>query len=177
MHQVDLFKKVYGSPQGRRELEAVIHYLRERGTKATGKVTRRVLGCVLREQRVEALMWTEGQRLRAEGRRQGREEGRIEGLAKGRAEGRVEGLAEGVLRVLAARALYVDGESRERILGCTDLALLDRWLKRALRANHLSDVLARRSVTGKRATRSRPLKAKSGGKAVAGGSPKRGRRQ
>jgi hypothetical protein len=87
MHQVDLFKEVYGSPQGRRELEAVIHYLRERGTKATGKVTRRVLGCVVREQRVEALMWTEGQRLRAEGRRQGREEGRAEGLARGDSQG------------------------------------------------------------------------------------------
>ena len=81
MHQVDLFKEVYGSPQGRRELEAVVYYLRERGTKTTGKVTRQVLGYVMREQRVEELMWTEGQRLRAEGRRVGRVEGLAEGLA------------------------------------------------------------------------------------------------
>ncbi|MCY1083104.1 Rpn family recombination-promoting nuclease/putative transposase [Archangium lansingense] len=127
--QVDLFREVYSSPQGERELGAVIHYLRERGTKVTGKVTRQVLGCVMREQRVEALMWTEGQRLRAEGRR------------KGRAEGLAEGRAEDVLRILASRGVRVDDESRQRILGCTDLTTLDLWFERALRAKSLSDVL------------------------------------
>ncbi|AKI99921.1 putative transposase YdaD [Archangium gephyra] len=133
MHQVDLFKEVYGSPEGRRELDAVVYYLQERGTKTTGEVTRRVLACVMREQRVEALMWTEGQRLRAEGRKVGR--------AQGRAEGRAEGLAEAVLRILAARGVRMGDKTRQRILGCTDLATLDRWFERALHARRLSDVL------------------------------------
>jgi predicted transposase YdaD len=133
IHLVDLFKEVHDSPQGRRELEAVVYYLQERGTKVTGKVIRQVLACLMREQRVEALMWTEGQRLRAEGRRVGRAEGRVEGLA--------EGLAKAVLRILAARGVRMGDKSRQRILGCTDLATLDLWFERALNARRLSDVL------------------------------------
>jgi predicted transposase YdaD len=139
--QVELFREVYTSPQGARELEAVVCYLRERGTEVTGEVTRQVLGCLMREQRVEELMWTVGQRLRAEGRREGRTEGRAEGRAEGLAAGRAEGLAAGVLRILATRGISLDDESRQRILDCTDLATLDRWFERALRANTLSEVL------------------------------------
>ncbi|PTL82868.1 hypothetical protein DAT35_18070 [Vitiosangium sp. GDMCC 1.1324] len=102
----------------------------------TGEVTQQVLGCLMREQRVEALMWTVGQRLRAEGRR------------KGLAEGRAEGLAEGILRILASRGVRVNDESRQRILGCTDLATLDLWFEQALRARSLSEVLAQKASTG-----------------------------
>jgi predicted transposase YdaD len=84
---------------------------------------------VVKEQRVEELMWTVGQRLRAEGRKEGR------------VEGRAEGRADGVLRILAARGVRLDDESRQRILGCTDLATLDRWFDRALHAHSLSEVL------------------------------------
>ncbi|KFA92903.1 Rpn family recombination-promoting nuclease/putative transposase [Archangium violaceum] len=121
MQQVDLFREVHASPAGEQELEAVVYYLRERGTRATGKVTRQVLACLMREQRVEELMWTEGQRLRAEGRR--------------------EELAEVVLRLLTLRGLRVDKQSRQRILKCRSMATLNRWFERALRANSLSDVL------------------------------------
>jgi len=134
MQQVDLFRQVYASPHGERDLEAVVHYLRERGTEVTGEVTQQLLGSVMREQRVEALMWTVGQRLRAEGRKQGRKEGRIEGRA------------DGVLRILAARGVRVDDASRQRILGCRDLTTLDRWFDRALHAHSLSDVLASEEV-------------------------------
>jgi len=133
MQQVDLFREVYASPQGERDLEAVVHYLRERGTEVTGEVTQQLLGYVMQEQRVEELMWTVGQRLRAEGRKEGRIEGRAEGLAKGR--------ADGVLRILAVRGVRLDDESRQRILGCTDLRTLDRWFDRALHAHSLSEVL------------------------------------
>jgi len=112
-----------------RALEAVVHYLRERGTQVTGEVTQQLLGYVMREQRVEALMWTVGHRLRAEGRKQGR------------AEGLAEGRADGVLRILAARGVRLDAESRRRIRRCKDLATLDRWLDRALLAHSLSEVL------------------------------------
>jgi hypothetical protein len=125
MQQVDLFREVYASPQGERDLEAVVHYLRERGTEVTGEVTQQMLACVMQAQRVEELMWTVGHRLRAEGRKQGR----------------IEGRADGVLRILAARGVRMDDGSRQRILGCTDLATLDRWFDRALHAHSLSDVL------------------------------------
>lgn len=125
MQQVDLFREVYSSPQGDRELEAVVHYLQERGTKVTGEVTRQMLRCLMREQQAEERMWTIGQRLRAQGR----------------AEGRAEGLAEGMLKVLAARGVRLDDESRQRILECTNLAKLNLWFERALHANNVSEVL------------------------------------
>lgn len=125
MQQVDLFREVYTSPHGEKALEAVFHYLQERGTEVTGEVTRQVLRCLMREQQAEELMWTMGQRLRA----------------AGRAEGRAEGLAEGVLRVLTARGVRLDDESRQRILGCKKLATLDLWFERALHANSVSEVL------------------------------------
>ena len=125
MQQVDLFREVYASPQGEKELEAVVHYLRERGTEVTDGVARQVLAYVMQERRVEELMRTVGQRLRAAGRK----------------EGRAEGRADGVLRILAARGVRLDDESRQRILGCRDLATLDRWFDRALHAHSLSEVL------------------------------------
>jgi predicted transposase YdaD len=87
----------------------------------------------MQEQRVEELMWTVGQRLRAEGRKEGRVEGRAEGLAEGR--------ADGVLRILSIRGVRMDEKSRQRILGCRDLATLDRWFERALHAHSLAEVL------------------------------------
>lgn len=129
MQQVDLFREVYAAPQGNRELEAVVHYLQERGTGVTGEVTRQVLRSLMREQQAEDLMWTMGQRLRAQGR------------AEGRKEGRAEGMAAGMLMILASRGVRVDDESRQRILGCTKLATLERWFERSLHANSVSDVL------------------------------------
>ncbi|WP_437966990.1 hypothetical protein WMF04_46810 [Sorangium sp. So ce260] len=60
-------------------------------------------------------------------------------VAKGRQEGREEGLREGtlkakahdVLSVIEARGLEVPTEVRERVLASTDLAELDRWIRRA----------------------------------------------
>jgi predicted transposase YdaD len=129
MQQVDLFREVHSSPKGKRELEAVVCYLQEIGTEVTGEVTRQVLDCLMREHQTEELMRTVGQRLRAEGR------------VAGRMEGRAEGLAEAVLQVLADRGMRLDAESRQRILKCTNLATLKRWLKRALRAHSPSEVL------------------------------------
>jgi hypothetical protein len=53
-----------------------------------------------------------------------------------------EGKAEAVLAVLAARGLTVGDEPRRRVLACTDLATLDRWLARAVVATAASEVLA-----------------------------------
>ncbi len=53
------------------------------------------------------------------------------GRAEGRVEGRMEGRAEAVLLVLEARGLPISDETRTRILACTDLAILDQWVRRA----------------------------------------------
>jgi len=51
-----------------------------------------------------------------------------EAIRKGRAAEK----ATDVLEVLDARGLAVTDAARERILGCTDLELLGRWLRRAV---------------------------------------------
>ena len=51
---------------------------------------------------------------------------------KHQAKGRAEGQAESLLAVLDARGLRASDEARARILGCTDAALLDAWLRRAV---------------------------------------------
>ncbi len=50
---------------------------------------------------------------------------------RGFAEGEAKGKAEAVLLVLEGRGLSIASEQRERVLGCTDAATLDGWLKRA----------------------------------------------
>ncbi|HEY1694661.1 MAG TPA: hypothetical protein VGG39_20965 [Polyangiaceae bacterium] len=64
-------------------------------------------------------------------------QGRAEGEAKGRAEGR----AQAVLDVLRVRGIDISAEMRERILSCTESALLDAWLERAVTAKSVSDVV------------------------------------
>jgi hypothetical protein len=60
--------------------------------------------------------------------------GRAEGEALGRAEGEVLGRAEGeataILTVLTARGISVDAATRHRVLACSDLDQLTRWLTR-----------------------------------------------
>jgi hypothetical protein len=56
---------------------------------------------------------------------------RAEGRAEGKAEGQAEGEAKALVVFLEARGVAVADEDRERILGCTDLGLLERWLRRA----------------------------------------------
>ena len=52
-------------------------------------------------------------------------------VAQGEAKGKAEGRAEALLAFLAARKLPVSDEQRQAILGCRDLAQLDRWIARA----------------------------------------------
>lgn len=63
------------------------------------------------------------------------------GRAEGKLEGRAEGEATAVLRVLARRGLVVSEEQRNRILSCTDLAVLETWLDRAVSAASIDEVL------------------------------------
>lgn len=73
---------------------------------------------------------------------QGEAKGRAEGEAKGRAEGRAEGKAEALLEILRVRGLAVTEAQRARVLGCTDLSVLARWLTRAVTASSADEVLS-----------------------------------
>jgi hypothetical protein len=53
-----------------------------------------------------------------------------------------EGEAKALLGFLAARSLAVTHEQREAILGCRDLARLERWIARAASAASVAEVLA-----------------------------------
>jgi hypothetical protein len=54
--------------------------------------------------------------------------------AEGRAEGEARGEAKSVLKVLEQRGVPVPEPIRERVLACTDPALLEDWLVRSLKA-------------------------------------------
>jgi hypothetical protein len=60
------------------------------------------------------------------------ETARVKAHAAGKAEGLAAGKAEGVLSVLVARGLRVTEEQRTQVLACTDLAVLDGWLRAAV---------------------------------------------
>lgn len=46
-----------------------------------------------------------------------------------------------VLDILDARGVSMSPEARQRIASCTDMFTLGRWLERALRATHITQVL------------------------------------
>jgi hypothetical protein len=56
---------------------------------------------------------------------------------------RRETKAEAVLAVLDTRGIEVPDEARERIHQCTDLKKLDRWVRRAAKADSINDVFAK----------------------------------
>ena len=51
---------------------------------------------------------------------------------RGVGEGEARGEAKALLKILARRGLAVTDAQQRRIVECTDLAVLDRWLDRAL---------------------------------------------
>jgi hypothetical protein len=77
-----------------------------------------------------------------EAQRQNYERGVAEGEAKGKAEGKAEGQATALLKILSRRGLTVTAAQRGRMLGCTDLATLERWLDRSLSVSSVEELLA-----------------------------------
>ena len=63
-------------------------------------------------------------------------------LAEGEARAEARGEARAVLTLLAARGLTIAEDVRARILSCTDLATLDRWVARAAAAVTAEEVIA-----------------------------------
>jgi flagellar biosynthesis/type III secretory pathway protein FliH len=51
---------------------------------------------------------------------------------RGKAEGKAEGEAAALLKILTRRGLTLTADHRRRIVECTDLAMLEHWLDRAL---------------------------------------------
>lgn len=67
-----------------------------------------------------------------------------QGLAEGRTEGErtghARGMAQALLSVLQRRGLEATEDQRTRIAACTDLAVLERWIDRALDAQSIDDL-------------------------------------
>ncbi|REG26159.1 putative transposase/invertase (TIGR01784 family) [Archangium gephyra] len=116
-----LFAQVHADPHGDEQLGLIVRYLLQVGDRTIREAIGQVLHSVMETHRAEELMRTYGEELIEQGRQQG--------------------LVRAVLRILTARGLHVDEQSRQRILTCTDMTVLDRWLDRALSATALSDVL------------------------------------
>jgi len=61
-------------------------------------------------------------------------------LQRQKSVAKAEGIAESILKFLAARGLTVSEAQRQEILGCHDLARLDRWLIRAASASSAAEI-------------------------------------
>jgi hypothetical protein len=60
--------------------------------------------------------------------------------ARGEARGKTDAKVKAVLDVLEVRQLPVSAEQRARIEACTDLALLDRWHRKAVTVSATSEL-------------------------------------
>jgi hypothetical protein len=80
-----------------------------------------------------------------QGLQEGRQEERQEGLQRGREEGHLEGERQALLKVLEARGLGVEGAARRRLLACTDLAQLERWLGQAVTVQSVQELFTPKS--------------------------------
>jgi hypothetical protein len=79
-----------------------------------------------------------------DGYRKGRREGIREGQARGEVRGEARGQAKSLLTLLAARGIQVSSAMRTKILACKDPTMLDRWLKSALQASSVAEVISTR---------------------------------
>jgi hypothetical protein len=83
-----------------------------------------------------------GREIFANGVAEGKVEGERLGIAKGQLLGQVEGRAAAVIALLEIRGLSVSTAIHERVMACTDLALLDRWFRRAATAHSVEETFA-----------------------------------
>lgn len=65
------------------------------------------------------------------------------GRAEGKAEGKAEGVAASLLKILMRRGLTVTAEQRRRIIECTDVSTLDRWMDASLSVASVEELLSR----------------------------------
>ncbi len=74
--------------------------------------------------------------------RRGKAEGEAEGEARGKAEGKAEGKVGALLSILDVRGIELSQEERDRVLACSDVDVLDAWIKRAVNAKDAAEVFA-----------------------------------
>jgi hypothetical protein len=80
----------------------------------------------------------------------GLREGELKGLREGELKGKLDGLREGelkgkrdaLLRLFARAGIALTDDERARVEGCTDPAVLDRWVDNVLCAKTAADVLS-----------------------------------
>ena len=65
-----------------------------------------------------------------------------EGKAEGKAEGEVAGKIAAILSVLEARGLAISEEQKQRVHACTEIEVLDRWIRRAATASSADELFA-----------------------------------
>lgn len=66
---------------------------------------------------------------------------KLPSYSQGLAEGEARGEAKALLTILAERGLTLTEVQQRRVIECADLAMLDHWLKRALSAASVDDLL------------------------------------
>jgi hypothetical protein len=76
-----------------------------------------------------------------EAHRRSYDQGKAEGEAEGKAKGEAEGKAKALLMFLKRNGLAITSEQQHRIITCTDLATLDRWLDRAFSVTSVDELL------------------------------------
>jgi hypothetical protein len=81
---------------------------------------------------LEELMRTEGYEYQSEFARKHQ--------AEGREQGKLEEAARAVLSVLDTRGLELVSDQRDRILASTDLAELERWLRKAVTVSSAAEL-------------------------------------
>ncbi len=64
------------------------------------------------------------------------------GKADGEASGEIKGEAKALILILKRRGLAITDEQQRRVVACTDLATLERWLDRALSAASVEELFA-----------------------------------
>lgn len=68
--------------------------------------------------------------------------GFAEGLAEARAEAEARGKAKALLMFLRRRGLATTGDQQHRIVTCTDLATVERWLDRVFSVASVDELVA-----------------------------------
>ena len=81
------------------------------------------------------------ERGKREGMREGAREGRLQGKLEGFREGKLQGKREVLLRLMGRGGAVGEAE-RTRIVTCTDIVKLDRWIDNAVGGAASDDVLA-----------------------------------
>ena len=99
------------------------------------------LGAAL-DRALEAIMATSEHKYLSDFARKYYDAGREEGIAEERARGAIAHARTALLTVLAGRDIALSEALRARIDACADLATLDAWLVRAVRAAYAAEIFA-----------------------------------